>query len=83
MRCRFVAVCTGARDANPSALAARLALALGGPIRFDEGAWQPAASIGWTLGRADDDTASILRRADAEMFRCKRDRQAADRSPAS
>jgi diguanylate cyclase (GGDEF)-like protein/PAS domain S-box-containing protein len=79
----FVAVCTGAREANPSAIAARLALALGGSIPFGEQAWQPAASIGWTLGRAGDDTSSILRRADAEMFRCKRDRHATDRSTTS
>jgi diguanylate cyclase (GGDEF)-like protein/PAS domain S-box-containing protein len=70
----FVVVCTDGRDASPAAIGDRLLIALGGDIAFAQGVWQPAASIGWARGRVGDDTQSVLRRADVEMFRHKRSR---------
>jgi len=68
----FVVVCTDTNEARPAVIADRLAIALGGPIEFLGGSWQPAASIGWTRGMVGDDTTSVLGRADTAMFHHKR-----------
>jgi diguanylate cyclase (GGDEF)-like protein len=70
----FVVVCGGARTTSPATVTGRLATALGGDIPFAGGTWRPSASVGWARGQGGDDIASLLRRADREMFERKRGR---------
>jgi diguanylate cyclase (GGDEF)-like protein len=73
----FVIVCTQASAGAEQAVAERLGRVLVEPIPFGDGRWQPAASIGLTRAGADDDTSSLLRRADQSMYEVKRSHHAA------
>jgi diguanylate cyclase (GGDEF)-like protein len=80
----FVVVCPDAdadadADGAASTLADRLRTALRDEIAVAGGSWQPAASIGWARGEPGDDVASILRRADLQMFERKREGNGARR----
>ena len=68
----FVAVCTVSGTANFDVIRDRLILALGGPIEFEDGNWQPRASIGAARPEPGDTPASLVRRADLAMFEAKR-----------
>ncbi len=72
----FVAVCTVSGAANLDAIRERLILALGGPIEFEDGNWDPRASIGVVRPEPGDTPASLVRRADLAMFEVKRARSA-------
>jgi diguanylate cyclase (GGDEF)-like protein len=76
----FVVVCTDAAQVTAAAISHRLTIALGGEIAVPGGTWQPAASIGWAVGRPGDDVTDLLQRADREMFDDKRSRTAWRRS---
>jgi len=70
----FVAVCTAADTTNLDAIAQRLIHALGGPIEFEDGNWEPQASIGVVRSEPGDTPASLIHRADLAMFAVKRAR---------
>jgi len=72
----FVIVCRQASAGAEQAVTERLGRIFVEPIRFGDGWWQPAASIGMARATTDDDTASLLRRADQAMYEVKRTHQA-------
>jgi diguanylate cyclase (GGDEF)-like protein/PAS domain S-box-containing protein len=73
----FVVVMQGAADQSDAAVAGRIGAALAEPITWAGGGpWAPAASIGIARGEIGDDAASVVRRADLEMFADKRRRKA-------
>jgi diguanylate cyclase (GGDEF)-like protein/PAS domain S-box-containing protein len=73
----FVIVCRQASAGAEQAVAERVGRVLVEAIRAGDGRWQPAASIGMARATADDDTSSLLRRADRSMYEVKRSHQAA------
>jgi diguanylate cyclase (GGDEF)-like protein/PAS domain S-box-containing protein len=68
----FVIVCRQASVGAELAVTERVERILVEPITFAGGWWQPAASIGVARATADDDTSSLLRRADQSMYDVKR-----------
>jgi diguanylate cyclase (GGDEF)-like protein/PAS domain S-box-containing protein len=72
----FVIVCRQASAGAEQAVAERVGRVLVEPIRFGDGRWPPAASIGMARATPDDDTSSLLRRADQAMYEVKRSHQA-------
>ena len=68
----FVVLCTGAQDpAALDAFARHLAAAVSQPVVIAGAELHPQISIGTALGQPDDDPASLVRRADAAMYRAK------------
>ncbi|MCB0995754.1 MAG: GGDEF domain-containing protein [Acidimicrobiales bacterium] len=76
----FVVVFADATRQHAQGLLDRLGTAFEEPIRLRGGRWQPAASFGVASPAADDDVASVLRRADHAMLAEKR-RRSAERHP--
>jgi diguanylate cyclase (GGDEF)-like protein/PAS domain S-box-containing protein len=72
----FVILCRQASAGAEPAVTERVERILVEPIGFTGGRWQPAASIGMTRATVDDDTSSLLRRADHAMYDVKRSHQA-------
>ncbi len=68
----FVIVCTTVDPATVANLRARVEAVLSEPVHFDDSLWPPSASIGTATSVPGDTATSILRRADAEMYRAKR-----------
>jgi diguanylate cyclase (GGDEF)-like protein len=72
----FVIVCRQASVGAELAVTERVERILVEPIRFTGGWWQPEASIGMARATIDDDTSSLLRRADHSMYDVKRSHHA-------
>lgn len=68
----FVAVCTVSDTTNLDTIRERLILALGGPIEFEDGNWEPHVSIGIVRPEPGDTPTSLVHRADLAMFTVKR-----------
>jgi diguanylate cyclase (GGDEF)-like protein/PAS domain S-box-containing protein len=75
----FVVVCRTGGRLDHELVRERLHLALGGPIEFPGGSWQPGASIGLAVSAPGDEPTDVLRRADLAMFDVKRARARAPR----
>jgi diguanylate cyclase (GGDEF)-like protein/PAS domain S-box-containing protein len=73
----FVIVCRDADHEAGESIAGRVELALGGPITLPGASWPPQASVGTARPGHGEDLASVLRRADLDMFEVKRHRAGA------
>ncbi len=73
----FVVMCPDLADAaDLEAIAQRLGEAVAAPLELEGRRREPQLSIGHAVARDGDDPASLLARADADMYRAKRERQA-------
>jgi diguanylate cyclase (GGDEF)-like protein/PAS domain S-box-containing protein len=72
----FVVVCSEVTAATVSSLHERVEAVLGEPVHFDDTIWKPEASIGLAYTEDGDTAASLLRRADTDMYRVKRAKRA-------
>jgi diguanylate cyclase (GGDEF)-like protein/PAS domain S-box-containing protein len=72
----FLLVVTGLDEEADAGLVARIEGALVEPITWPGGSWSPAASIGIAHGVPGEGAASLITRADHEMFADKRQRKA-------
>jgi diguanylate cyclase (GGDEF)-like protein len=70
----FVVACTSVDPTTVENLRHRVEAVLSEPVHFDDTLWSPSASIGMASARPGDTSAALLRRADAEMYRIKRER---------
>ena len=62
-------------ETDDELIGSRLEAGVTEPICWEGGSWRPAVSIGLARPRAGDDTATLLRNADREMFANKRQRK--------
>jgi diguanylate cyclase (GGDEF)-like protein len=67
----FVVACAVSDPVKVANLRARVEAVLAEPVHFDDGLWHPEASIGVAHADTADTASSLLRRADADMYRVK------------
>ena len=68
----FVVVCSDVSPETVASLRGRVEGVLGETVHFDASLWRPEASIGVAIAEDDDTVTSLLRRADADMYRVKK-----------
>jgi diguanylate cyclase (GGDEF)-like protein/PAS domain S-box-containing protein len=73
----FVVICQDVVPGDDAGIVRRIDEAMSGPVTFEGGEWQAAASIGTARMTPGDDLTSVLRRADKAMFDAKRERKKA------
>jgi len=73
----FVVVCRDVAPGGEEGIVRRVEEALAGPVAFEGGRWDAAASIGVARFGPGDDLRRVLRRADHAMLEVKRERRRA------